>query len=138
MKEIKVKESIPIGNRGIVYHTVYVCETCDCSHSEKRTISQCPICGKDLCIYCEREHHLLTENKLAIDDWSKSLMLQDNYDFDKYARVCVNCLTKLREDEDSYLEKAQILIDKFNQDIANLTKRFIEEHKELNNESQKD
>ena len=65
-------------------------------------------------------------------------MLQDNYDFDKYARVCVNCLTKLREDEDSYLEKAQILIDKFNQDIANLTKRFIEEHKELNNESQND
>lgn len=135
MKEIKVKESIPIGNGRIVQHTMYVCESCGNTHISENFIGKCPICGKDTCVSCECDNPLLDDAILAIDDWGASFILQDNCNSGKYRYICTNCMNKLRQGTETYLTKAQILIDKFNQDIATLTKRFIEEHKELKDEN---
>ena len=125
MKEVKEPITISATDKKTVYYTTYICETCKTSYQNKKLIEQCPICGKDVCVACERGYHLLGEDLVTINDWPISLMLQDNCESGKYILVCEDCVNKLREGSKSYLEEAQAIVDKFNQDIARLTERFI-------------
>lgn len=109
----------------------YTCRTCGNSHTSENLIEKCPMCGKDMCVSCECDNPLLNDDVLAIDDWGASFILQDNCNSGKYRYICIDCMNKLRQDAETYLTKAQSIVDKFNQDIASLTERFIEKHKEL-------
>lgn len=133
MKELKVV--IPIKNGKTIQYTKHVCESCGNSHTNKNLIEKCPMCGKDVCVDCECDNPLLDDTSLVIDDWGASFILQDNCNSGKYRYICTNCMNKLRQGTETYLTKAQSIVDKFNQDIATLTKRFIEEHKELKDEN---
>lgn len=132
----KLKESIVISamNKKTVYHKVYVCEICGMSYQDKELIQKCPICGKDMCVICEKEPHLFDEDILVIDDKFKSLTLRSTCTPYKYLKVCKSCFKRLRSDAEQYLADTQVIVARFNQDIANLTKKFIEEHKEPKDE----
>lgn len=128
MKTKAIKEVIP---KHTVEKEVYVCEICGMSYQDKELIQKCPICGKDMCVICEKEPHLFDENILVIEDKFKSLTFRSTYTLYKYPKVCKSCFKRLRSDAEQYLADTQVIVARFNQDIANLTKKFIEEHKEL-------
>lgn len=130
MKEVKVKEVIPIENGKMVQYTTYTCETCGKSYQDKELIKKCPMCGKDMCVMCQKEPHLYDEDILIIGKFSKSLIFESTCGPHDYFKICKTCFSNLRNDRMTYLKEVQTIVDKFNQDIASLTKRFIEEHKE--------
>ena len=115
-----MKEVTPIEDGKTVQYT---CETCGKSYQDKELIKKCPICGKDMCVMCQKEPRLYDENILIIGKFSKFLIFESTCGPYDYFKIWM-----------TYLKGVQTIVDKFNQDIASLTKRFIEEHKEQINE----
>lgn len=123
MKIMHKEKVIPQRTEAVV---TYTCGTCGNFHTSENLIEKCPMCGKDMCVSCECDNPLLNDDVLAIDDWGASFILQDNSNSGKYRYICIDCMNRLRQDAETYLTKAQSIVDKFNQDIASLTERFIE------------
>lgn len=46
----------------------------------------------------------------------------------EYTPICSHCLNKLKRHRDEYINEIQSIVDKFNQDILNVTKLFVHAH----------
>lgn len=106
--------------------TVYQCESCNTKLDFPSSITNCRICGKEVCANCKRYLSIIQDRLLYTKE---DLQLKSNtggiLKFYEVYEVCKDCYEKLMTKSDVYEECVQHFVDEFNENIDKLNDKYI-------------